>query len=185
MRSQLHLVGLVAATRCTALVVLGAGLAGALPVVLGHRGGLSAAPAVVLAVGLFAVPFGWAAGPRRAWYRERLADTAPAPDGVPVVAARDAFDRVSRPLTRPVLLALAVGLAIAWATGVPVGLALAGLGCGLLLQARWLAAQERRGGRRLLCPLTPLRVDPGDPHLALYRRVPFYVARAAAPTPAR
>jgi hypothetical protein len=136
-------------------------------------------------VGLFAVPFGWAAGPRRAWYRERLADTAPAPGGVPVVAARDAFDRVSRPLTRPVLLALAVGLAIAWATGVPVGLALAGLGCGLLLQARWLAAQERRGGRRLLCPLTPLRVDPGDPHLALYRRVPFYVARAAAPTPAR
>ncbi|WP_127356146.1 hypothetical protein [Actinacidiphila soli] len=130
-----------------------------------------------MAVVIFGVPFGWFGGPRRrAWYQERLDRAAPVPYGATVVAREDAFEAVSRPLTVPLLTGLIVGLFIAFGTGVPAGLALAGVGGGMLSQAQWLAGEERRLGTFLLCPQAPLRVEANDPALSVYRQVPFYTA---------
>ncbi len=72
------------------------------------------------------------------------------------------------------MIALGLGLVIACNTGVPAGLALAGVGGGMLHQARRLTREERKLGTWLLYPLAPLRVAADDPALPTYRRVPFY-----------
>lgn len=174
MSTRPDLIGAVASAQALGSVALLAGGAGSLPVLLGHTGSMGGTTVAVLALVIFAVPFAWFVGPRRAWYRERLAAAGPAPRDAVVIAADDTFQRVTRPLTPVLVGAAVIELLVAYGTGVPIGLALAGVGAGLLSQARWLARQERSQGIRLLCPSAPGRVAADDPHLDEYRAVPFY-----------
>ncbi|MFJ8854912.1 hypothetical protein [Streptomyces sp. NPDC102437] len=182
MSTRPPMVGLVATIRSLAVLTLLVGLVSALPALLRGTEGLGVPGTVLLAALIFGLPFAWFAGPRRVWYQTRLDAVTPLPHGATVVAREKTFELVSRPLTVPLVIALGLCLLIAYNTGIPAGLALVGVGGGLLLQARWLAREERRRGVWLLCPQAPLRVAADDPALSLYRRAPFYTA-PEPPTP--
>ncbi|SEG83744.1 hypothetical protein SAMN05216223_114139 [Actinacidiphila yanglinensis] len=180
MSSRPDLVGVVGSARALGSLAALSGAVGALPVLLGHTKGLNGTVVAVIGVLLFGIPCAWFAGPRRAWYRARLEAAVPAPDGSVVTAPEDTFERVTRPMTSTVVVTIGVGLLIACTTGVPAGLVLTGVGAGLLIQARWVARQERVKGVRLLCPASPGRVAADDPHLSAYQEVPFYTVPARA-----
>ncbi|GGR09234.1 hypothetical protein GCM10010219_12180 [Streptomyces netropsis] len=172
------LVGLVTATRSIGSLNALVGAVGSLPVAFGNTGGFGVPVTASLAVVIFGLPFAWSAGPRRAWYRTRLDQASPVPPGSPVTAREGTFEAVSRAATAPLVLGLGIGLLIAYTTGIPVGLALVGLGGGLLHQARWLAGQERELGSWLVCPLAPFQVRADDPARSTYLEAPFYTVPA-------
>ncbi|MER5399050.1 hypothetical protein [Streptomyces sp. NPDC002599] len=181
MSTRPDLVGVVASARAMGTLSILAGATGALPVLLGHTQGMSGAAITTSALLLFGLPFAWFAGPRRTWYRERLEAATPTPPGAVVVSRKDEYRRVTEPLTKAVIVVLVVELFVAFMTGVPIGLALSGIGAGLLSQAHWLARQERRRSVRIVCPLSPGRVAADDPHLSEYRAVPFFTDSGHAP----
>ncbi|MGQ4346386.1 hypothetical protein [Streptomyces sp. SAS_275] len=181
MSTRPDLVGVVASARALGTLSLFAGATGALPVLLGRTQGMSGAAIAVSAVLIFGFPFAWCAGPRRAWYRERLDAATPIPPGYAVVSQSDEFRRVTQPLTKGLVAVLVVELLVAFTTGVPIGLALCGFGAGLLSQAHWLARQERTRTVRVVCPVAPGRVAADDPHLSVYRAVPFFTDAGTRP----
>lgn len=182
MNSRPDLVGVVGSARALGMIVLLTGATGALPVLLGRTGDLGGAADAVLGLVLFCLPLAWYGGPRRrAWYRDRLTAAVPVPPGAVLTAPEDTFQRVTRPLSRTVAIVLVIELLVAFGTGVPFGLAFAGVGVGMLTQGSWLARQERTRGIRLFCPVAPGRVAADDPNLEVYRAVPFYTLDADAP----
>ncbi|MGW1076536.1 hypothetical protein [Streptomyces sp. NPDC002537] len=174
MSTRPPLVGAVAATRSLASLALLAGSISSLPALFGSAERFGSSGIAILAALIFGLPFAWFAGPRRAWYRTRLDEAVPMPYGSPVIARGKTFERAFRHLTPPVVIALTLGLFIAYNTGIPAGLAVAGVGGGMLHQARWLAREERKLGTWILSPLVPFRVAADDPALSIYRRMPFY-----------
>lgn len=176
MNNRPSLIGAVAAGRALGSIALLVGLVTSPVALMGSATGLGGPVGAALALLLWGVPFVWVSGARRAWYRTRLEAATPAPQGFAVIARENTFEMVVRPLTVLVIIALGLGLLIAYTTGVPAGLALAGAGAGLLWQTRWLAREERNRGTWLLCPHAPLRPNSDDPALALYQQVPFYTA---------
>ncbi|MEU8789627.1 hypothetical protein [Streptomyces sp. NPDC048643] len=181
MSTRPDLVGVVATARALGTLALFAGATGALPILLGRTQGLSGAAVTVSAVLIFGVPFAWFAGPRRAWYRERLDAATPIPLGSVVVSRSDEFRRVTQPVSTGLVAVLVVELLVAFKTGVPIGLALSGVGAGLLSQAHWLARQERKRDVRIVCPVAPGRVAADDPHLSVYKTVPFFTDAGTHP----
>ncbi|BBA98914.1 hypothetical protein RVR_5299 [Actinacidiphila reveromycinica] len=178
MSSTPDLVGVVGSARATGSLAVLCGAAGALPVLLGHTKGLSGTAVAVIGALLFVLPCVWSAGPRRAWYRARLEAAVPAPAESVVTAPEETFERVTRPMTSTVVVTIGVGLLLAYTTGIPAGLVIAGIGAGMISQAQWVAGQERAQGVRLLCPAAPGRVSADDPNLAAYQDVPFYTVPA-------
>ncbi|MER5863351.1 hypothetical protein [Kitasatospora sp. NPDC002040] len=181
MNSTPPLVGAVASGRIQAALVLPASLVSCAPAFVGRAPGPELTTSVAVGVLLFAISFGAMLKARpKSWYRTRLqAMTAP-PLNATVVPPDETFDLFSRALTKPLALGLAIGLALAFTTGAPVGAAFAAFACFLLLRAHWLAGQERELGGRVVTPHAPVRVQPDDPHRAVYLEVPFYLAPAAA-----
>ncbi|MFJ1708848.1 hypothetical protein [Kitasatospora sp. NPDC088346] len=117
---------------------------------------------------------------RRPWYEARLENLTPPAPTAEVIARDKTFDVLSQNLTKPLILVLLVGLALAYATGLPVGLILAGVGAAMLWQSRWLAAEEKRLGGRVLGPLAPVRVAADDPNGTAYRQSRFWIVREAS-----
>ncbi|MGW2783258.1 hypothetical protein ACWC3X_18730 [Streptomyces populi] len=181
MSTRPDLVGVVASARALGTLSFLAGVTGALPVLLGHTRGMTSTAVTILALLIFIPPFAWFAGPRRIWYRERLEAATPTPLGAVVVPRKDEFRRITQPVTGGLVAVLVVGLLVAFKTGIPIGLALSGVGAGLLSQAHWLARQERERGVRVVCPIAPGRVAADDPHFSVYRTVPFFTDSRQAP----
>lgn len=181
MSSRPDLVGVVGSARALGSIALLTGATGVLPVLLGRTGALGGAADSLLGLVLFGLPLAWYGGPRRrAWYRDRLEVAVPVPAGSAVTPPEETFPRVTRPLSKVVVVVLVLELFVAFDTGIPVGAAFAGVGVGMLSQAQWLARQERARGIRLFCPAAPARVAADDPNLEVYRAVPFYTLDADA-----
>lgn len=174
MNTHPRLAGAVASTRSMGTLTLLVGMVGSLPVAFGNTGGLGTVAAVLLATALFATPFLWFVGPRRAWFQARLDQITPAPQGAPVTAREATFEAVSRNMAAPLLIGLGIGLFSAYRFGVPAGLSLVGTGSGMLCQAQWLARQERKLATWLVTPLVPFQPRADDPALPTYLKMPFY-----------
>ncbi|WP_369185022.1 hypothetical protein [Streptomyces sp. Y1] len=177
MNDGLRLVGAVAAVRIQGALLLGVSLASCVPAFLDGPNRLDPVAGIGTAALLFVSTFCALLKLRRPWYETRLARLTPPPATAEPVAPDRTFDLLSRTLTVPLLLVLAIGIGIGAATGVPAGMFLAGLAAAMLWQSRWLAAEEKRHGGRLLCPYAPFRVAPDDPHAAAYRESRFWIVR--------
>jgi len=176
MSGRLRLVGATAGLRAQAVLFIPVGLVSCAP---GYGRQDSLTPAVAGVV-LFAVScWGYLRSRGPSWYGERLERPAGPPAAAELVDREQEFDLLSRSLTVPLTVALAAGLLVAWATGLLLGAALVGLGVGMAWRSRWLAAQERRLGGRLVCALSPVRVAADDPNLAVYRDAPHWIVRDA------
>ncbi|RKE17663.1 hypothetical protein [Streptomyces sp. TLI_171] len=174
MSSGLRLVGLVGSARIQAALALPVALVSCVPVFLwGPSGGQAA----IVAALLFGVTF--LAGLRglRASLTRRLAEVTAPPPGLEVVPDAEEFDLHSRNLTLPLVLALAAGAGIGVVTGVPAGMALAGPAVAMLWLSRWLAAEERHLGGRVVCVLAPLLARGDEPALDTYTRADLWIVR--------
>ncbi|MEV4616011.1 hypothetical protein AB0K43_25965 [Kitasatospora sp. NPDC049258] len=176
MKSGLRLVGLVAAVRIQAALLLPVSVVSCVPAFVGHDLITASGSGLVLFVTMFSALLRG----RRPWYEARLEKLSPPSPSTEVVAREDTFDLFSRSLTVPLVLVLVIGLAVGYGTGVPIGAAMAGIGVGMLRQARWLAAQERLLGGWLLCPFTPPGFTASDPDAAAYRESRFWLVRESA-----
>ncbi|MFD8755116.1 hypothetical protein ACFV0O_29680 [Kitasatospora sp. NPDC059577] len=172
-----RLVGLVQSVRIQGALLLAVSLVSCVPAFLGGAGEPDPLRSAGTGLLLFATTCYGLQRARRPWYRERLERLSPPPPTAEPVPQGEAFDLFSRSLTAPLLLVLLIGLAVGYATGIPVGMFVAGMAAGMLLQSRWLAAEERRLGGRVLCLYTPVRVRADDPDGPLYRRSPFWIVR--------
>jgi hypothetical protein len=114
---------------------------------------------------------------RRPWYESRLEQLTPPPPSAELVEEENTFNLHSRSLTTPLLAVLLIGVVVSYATGVPVGMALTGLAAAMLLQSRWLAAEEKRLEGRLMCLHTPVHVAADDPNGPAYRQSRFWIIR--------
>lgn len=176
MSDGLSLVGVVAATRVQAALLIPVGLVSSLPSAVGRSDGVGPVSRLLLEALIIGLPMAAFAGHgRRGWHRLRLEQATNVPERATVIPRAQTFDLLSKALTKPLCLALAVGLFLSYWTGIPVGTALVGFACGLLWQAHRLARVERQRNIWLLCPRAPFRVQADDPHIDLYRQVPYYI----------
>ncbi|MER7579615.1 hypothetical protein [Kitasatospora sp. NPDC097691] len=180
MSGGLRLVGLVASVRIQAVLLLSVSLVSCVPAFTAGDHGSDPVRGVLVGVILFVTMFFGILKARRPWYETRLEHLTPPPPTAETVAEDKTFDLLSRGLTVPLLLVLGIGLAVGYATGIPVGMFLAGMAAGMLWQSRWLAAEERRLGGRVLCLHTPPRVAADDPNGAAYRQSRFWIVRPAS-----
>ncbi|MEU9042897.1 MULTISPECIES: hypothetical protein [unclassified Kitasatospora] len=171
----LRLVGLVASVRIQACLLLPVSLVSCVPAYTGGAHRLDPVMGAAVALILFATAFWGLLEARRPWYRERLERLSPPPPGAQTVARDKTFDLFSRGLATPLLLVLLIGLALSYTTGIPAGMLLAGMAGAMLWQSRWLAAEEKRLGGRVLCLHTPVRVAADDPNGPAYRRSRFWI----------
>ncbi|MFD8707705.1 hypothetical protein ACFV1W_34840 [Kitasatospora sp. NPDC059648] len=177
MGDGLRLVELVASVRIQASLLLTVSLVSCVPAYIGGSHQLGPATSVGTALILFATTFWGLLKARRPWYEARLEGLAPPPPTAETVARDKTFDLFSRSLTKPLLLVLLIGLVLSYATGIPAGMLLAGMAAAMLWQSRWLTAQEKQLGGRLVCLHTPIRVAADDPNGTAYRQSRFWIVR--------
>ncbi|MFI8456615.1 hypothetical protein [Kitasatospora sp. NPDC085464] len=180
MSSGLRLMGLVESVRIQAVLLLSVSLVSCVPAFTAADQGSDPVNGVLVGVILFVVMFFSYLKARRPWYETRLEQLAPPPPTAETVARDKTFDLLSRGLTVPLLLVLAIGLAASYATGTPIGMFLAGVAAAMLWQSRWLAAEQERLGGRVLCLHTPLHVAADDPNRAVYVQSRFWIVRPAS-----
>ncbi|MDH6711436.1 hypothetical protein P3T27_008194 [Kitasatospora sp. MAA19] len=173
----LRLVGLVASVRIQASLLLPVSLVSCVPAYTGGSHQLDPATSVGTALILFVTTFWGLLKVRRPWYETRLERLSPPPPTAEMVAGDKTFDLFSRSLTKPLLLVLLIGLTASYATGIPVGMFLAGMAAAMLWQSRWLAAEEKQLGGRVVCLHTPVRVAADDPNGTAYRQSRFWIVR--------
>ncbi|WP_371498826.1 hypothetical protein OG871_22730 [Kitasatospora sp. NBC_00374] len=180
MSSGVRLVGVVAAVRIQAALLLPVSLVSCVPAVTGGAHRFTPVATAGMAAVLFVSTFGALLNNRRPWYRSRLERlTAPGPDA-DVVALDRTFDLYSRSMTVPLVMVLLVGLVVCYSTGVPIGMAVAGIAGGMLWLSGRLAAQERLLGGWIVGPHMPVRTTTADPNYAVYRESRFYLVRDAS-----